>query len=67
MEDVRRYTVFGKFYGTFVYFQVIWYIFPRFGMLKQVKSGNTYVRVTRLGYFSPIGWLFTFGRYVVFL
>jgi hypothetical protein len=38
---------FGLFYGHFcivyndlVYFVVIWYIFPRFGMLYQVKSGN---------------------------
>jgi hypothetical protein len=30
----------GIFYGTLVYFVVIWYIFTRFGMLKQEKSGN---------------------------
>jgi hypothetical protein len=31
---------FGKFYGHFVYFPQFWYIFPRFGMLHQEKSGN---------------------------
>jgi hypothetical protein len=29
------------FYGHFVYFVVIWYIFPRFDILDQKKSGNT--------------------------
>jgi hypothetical protein len=28
------------FYGHLVNFVVIWYIFPRFGILDQVKSGN---------------------------
>jgi hypothetical protein len=28
------------FYGHFVYFMVIWYIFPRFGILDQEKYGN---------------------------
>jgi hypothetical protein len=28
------------FYGHLVYFVVIWYIFPRFGILEQEKSGN---------------------------
>jgi hypothetical protein len=28
------------FYGNLVYFVVIWYISPRFGMLHQEKSGN---------------------------
>jgi hypothetical protein len=28
------------FFGHVVYFVVIWYIFPRFGMLYQEKSGN---------------------------
>jgi hypothetical protein len=28
------------FYGHLVYFVVIWYIFPRFGILDQQKSGN---------------------------
>jgi hypothetical protein len=28
------------FYGHLVDFVVIWYIFPRFGMLYQEKSGN---------------------------
>jgi hypothetical protein len=28
------------FYDNLVYFVVIWYIFPRFGILDQEKSGN---------------------------
>jgi hypothetical protein len=28
------------FYGHLVYFVVIWYISPRFGILRQEKSGN---------------------------
>jgi hypothetical protein len=31
---------FGVFCGHLVYFMVIWYIFSRFGMLHQEKSGN---------------------------
>jgi hypothetical protein len=31
---------FGILYGHLVYFVVIWYAFPRFGMLYQEKSGN---------------------------
>jgi hypothetical protein len=31
---------FGIFSGYLVYFLVIWYIFPCFGMLQQEKSGN---------------------------
>jgi hypothetical protein len=31
---------FGIFCGNLVYFVVIWYIFPRFGILDQGKSGN---------------------------
>jgi hypothetical protein len=31
---------FGIFCGQLVYFMVIWYIFSRFGMLYQEKSGN---------------------------
>jgi hypothetical protein len=30
----------GISYGHLVYFEVIWYIFPRFGILYQEKSGN---------------------------
>jgi hypothetical protein len=30
----------GLFNGNLVYFVVIWYIFPHFGMLKQEKSSN---------------------------
>jgi hypothetical protein len=29
-----------NFYGHLVYFVVVWYIFPRFGILYQEKSGN---------------------------
>jgi hypothetical protein len=32
--------VVGIFYGHLVYFMVIWYIFPCFGMLYKEKSGN---------------------------
>jgi hypothetical protein len=41
---------FGKFYGHLVHFVVIWYIFPRFGMLHQgkastpVENGTNFVR-----------------------
>jgi hypothetical protein len=35
------------FFGHLVYFVVIWYIFPRFGILYQEKSGNP---GTGLGY-----------------
>jgi hypothetical protein len=31
---------FGLFFGHLVYFVVIWYISPRFGMLYHEKSGN---------------------------
>jgi hypothetical protein len=31
---------FGLFCGHLVYVEVIWYIFPRFGMLYQEKSGH---------------------------
>jgi hypothetical protein len=30
----------GTFYVNFGYLPVIWYIFPRFGILYQEKSGN---------------------------
>jgi hypothetical protein len=30
----------GKFYGNWVLYVVIWFIFPRFGMLYKEKSGN---------------------------
>jgi hypothetical protein len=30
------------FYGHLVYFVVIWYLFPRFGILEQEKSGNLF-------------------------
>jgi hypothetical protein len=31
---------FGILYAHLVYFVVFWYIFPRFGMFFQEKSGN---------------------------
>jgi hypothetical protein len=31
---------FGIFCGNLEHFMIIWYIFPRFGMLHQEKSGN---------------------------
>jgi hypothetical protein len=31
---------FGTFFGQLVYCMVIWYIFPRFGILCREKSGN---------------------------
>jgi hypothetical protein len=31
---------YGIFYGLLVHFGVIWYIFPRFGLLYQENSGN---------------------------
>jgi hypothetical protein len=47
MEDVgisNGYLVFLRlldiFYEHLLYFLVIWYIYPRFGMLYQEKSGN---------------------------
>jgi hypothetical protein len=36
------------FYGHLVYFVVIWYIFPRFGILDQEKSGNPAAEPQRL-------------------
>jgi hypothetical protein len=36
------------FNGHLVYFVVIWYIFPRFGMLYQEKSGNPYCAVVAI-------------------
>jgi hypothetical protein len=38
---------FGIFCGHLVYFIVIWYIFPRFGMLYQEKSGNPAFKVAQ--------------------
>jgi hypothetical protein len=32
--------LFGIFCGHLVYFMFIWYIYPRFGILCQEKSGN---------------------------
>jgi hypothetical protein len=34
------FTAIGNTYGHLVYFVVSWYIFPRFGILYQEKSGN---------------------------
>jgi hypothetical protein len=36
---------FGIFCGHLEHFMVIWYIFPRFGMLHQEKSGNPGVQI----------------------
>jgi hypothetical protein len=36
----------GIFCVHLVYFMVIWYIFPRFGMLYQEKSGNLVLKMT---------------------
>jgi hypothetical protein len=48
MEDVG--TFYGHLvyftYGHLVYFMVIWYIFPRFGLLSQEKSGNPGTKIT---------------------
>jgi hypothetical protein len=47
MEDVGKlyghlvyFWTFGMFCGYLVYFEVIWLIFSRFGILYQEKSGN---------------------------
>jgi hypothetical protein len=46
MEDVGIMTIwsilrpFGIVCGHLAYVMVIWYVFPRFGMLYQEKSGN---------------------------
>jgi hypothetical protein len=37
------------FYGHLVYFVVIWYSFPRFGILDQEKSGNPDANVVNIG------------------
>jgi hypothetical protein len=57
----------------FAIVSVTWYIFSRFGMFYQKKSGNPApvstllarrpTRVTRLGEFSPIGWLFSLNSF----
>jgi hypothetical protein len=38
--DLHILRLFGIFCGHWVYFMVVLYIFPRFGMLYQEKSGN---------------------------
>jgi hypothetical protein len=41
MEDaVILYGLFGLFYSHLVFFEDLWYIFSRFGVLYQEKSGN---------------------------
>jgi hypothetical protein len=47
MKDVVIFLTVGLFYGHFcifydhlVYFVIIWYIFPRFGIFYKEKSGN---------------------------
>jgi hypothetical protein len=41
----------GLFYGHLVYFVVIWYIFPRFGISYQEKSGNPVLETIGFGHF----------------
>jgi hypothetical protein len=43
------------FYCHLVYFVVIWYIFPRFGMLYQEKSGNPNITKPFKGMLYKIG------------
>jgi hypothetical protein len=43
------------FHGHSVYFVVIWYIFPRFGILDQEKTGNHGLRSNLIINFSNIG------------
>jgi hypothetical protein len=38
---LEYFTAISIFYGSFVYFVLIWYIFPRFGMLYQDNFGAT--------------------------
>jgi hypothetical protein len=40
MVDVGIFMAILSFYGHMVNVMVIWYIFPRFGMLNREKSGN---------------------------
>jgi hypothetical protein len=44
----------GIFYGHLVNFVVIWYIFPRFGMLYREKSGNPVVYLSSASYLTPL-------------
>jgi hypothetical protein len=48
-DHLVYFTAIGTILWPFVYFVVIWYIFPRFGILDQEKSGNPefYTRVPR--------------------
>jgi hypothetical protein len=39
-DHLVNFTAIGNIYGLLVYFVVIWYIFPRFGILYKEKSGN---------------------------
>jgi hypothetical protein len=41
MAYIHTLQTFGILYGHFVYFVVIWYIFPHFDMTYQEKSGDT--------------------------
>jgi hypothetical protein len=50
---------FDIFYGHLVYLGVIWYIFPRFGMLHQEKSGNPVSVLALLSVFHSV--VFAFG------
>jgi hypothetical protein len=44
---------FDIFYGHVVYFGVFWYIFPRFGIFHQEKSGNPDRHAERGHFFGP--------------
>jgi hypothetical protein len=39
-DHLVYFKAFGNILGRLVYFVVIWYIFPHFGILHQEKSGN---------------------------
>jgi hypothetical protein len=52
------------FYGFLVYFVAIWYIFPRFGILDQEKSGIT-APGPKLGVLALERWLFLSQWYVL--
>jgi hypothetical protein len=49
---------FEIFYGHLEYFVVIWYIFPRFGILDQEKSGNPGFRCRKQKNILHIYWYF---------
>jgi hypothetical protein len=51
--------------GYLVYFPPFWYVVPRKNIATQHNTELSFPnRVTRLGEFSPIGWLFLLGSYL---